>query len=446
MIYDVIVVGTGAGGSTAARELSINGFNVLMLEKGDYIESGSVTGEIKTLKLSLNLDKCRGVESYPSEEYPFLKYDGELMYIEGVGGTTTAALANACYACTSCYSNSPTAQFKIHDLELFEELMESSRDLNVGPLPQELTGPVTRKIWDATEKLGYFVEPMPKFIEYPFCNSCGLCIAGCNRGAKWDGAVFVHDALKAGATLVTDFEVQKILHSAGKCSGVEGVDGQGNTKIYHAPRVVLAAGALHTPPILKNSGILKGVGEGLFTDLFITVGGFLKDAGLNQELPMGIKSEFGAYFISPHFSSLLIPLMAEKGFNARNEDVVGLMVKIADAANGSLNDEGSISKPLTSLDLKLLTEGYDKSVEILTEIGVDPESIVSTAIRGAHPGGTAAMGKVVDCSLESSIQGLFIADASVIPQAPGRPPILTITSLAKRLAKNITHETLQLKN
>lgn len=437
MIYDVIVVGTGAGGSTVARELSMKGLDVLLLEKGDFIPSGSAAGEIKTAELILNPE-----EFEKFDEYEFLKYPGELMYIEGVGGTTPVSLANACYACTTCYSNSPTAQFKIHELELFEELMETSRDMNVGPLPQILTGPVTHKIWDATEKLGYFVEPMPKFIDYSKCNNCGLCIAGCTQGAKWDANSFVQDAVKAGATLLPNFEVRKVLHTEGECSGVEGADNEGNINNYYASRVVLAAGALNTPQILKNSQITASVGQGLFADLFITVGGFLKDAGLNQELPMGIKSEFGAYFLSPHFSSQLIPLIAEKGFNARNKDVVGLMVKIADAANGSLNEDGSITKPLPSSDLKLLTEGYDKAVEILTEIGVDPSSIVATPIRGAHPGGTAAMGTVVDRSLETEINGLFIADASVIPQAPGRPPILTITSLAKKLAKNMIHEAL----
>ena len=70
-------------------------------------------------------------------------------------------------------------------------------------------------------------------------------------------------------------------------------------------------------------------------------------------------------------------------------------------------------------------------------MGVEQSSIVSTPIRGAHPGGTAAMGKVVNNDLETEIKGLYVADASVIPQAPGRPPILTITALAKKLAKNI---------
>lgn len=439
MIYDVIVVGTGAGGSTVARELSRNGLDVLILEKGGLVPSGSAVTQIKTADLKLNLEVT-------DSKYEFLNYPGEVMYIEGVGGTTPVSLANACYACTSCYYNSPTAQFKIHDLEIFEELLEASKDLKVGPLPQTRTGPMTRKIWDAMEKLGYFVEPMPKFIDYPQCNNCGLCIEGCTHGAKWDGREFVNQAVQAGAKLVSEFTVNKVLHSEGKAWGVEGIDKQGNIKTYQAQRIILAAGALNTPKILKNSQLTKGVGEGLFTDLFITVGGFLKNAKLNKEIPMGIKSEFGAYFLSPHFSSQLIPLMAEKGFHVKNEDVVGLMVKIADEANGSLGDDGSITKTLTRNDLKLLTEGYDKAVEILTELGVDPSSIVATSLRGAHPGGTAAMGRVVNQALETSIKNLFIADASVIPQAPGRPPILTITSLAKRLAKNVLQDTVQLKN
>ncbi len=68
---------------------------------------------------------------------------------------------------------------------------------------------------------------------------------------------------------------------------------------------------------------------------------------------------------------------------------------------------------------------------------MNPSSISSTPIRGAHPGGTAAIGKVVDKNLETSIKGLFIADASVIPQAPGRPPILNHNSPCKKTYQKI---------
>jgi choline dehydrogenase-like flavoprotein len=436
MIYDVIVVGTGAGGATVAHELSNKGLKVLVLEKGTDHKKGTAASYIKNTKLSLTMD----LDNDDKNDYEFLNYPAELMHIEGIGGTTPVSLANACYACTSCYKNSATAQFKVHDLELFEELLDASKDLKVGSLPSEKMGPATRKIVSQGEKLGYFMEPMPKFIDFEKCDSCGLCILGCTKGAKWDASDFIKNIKETenNTEIITDFTVSKVLHNNKDVKGVEGTDTNGDKTSYLAHKVVVSAGALNTPEILINSGIVEGVGEGLFTDLFITVGGYLKDVKLNTEIPMGVKSEFGPYFLAPHFSNQLIPLIKEKGYNPRPEDVMGLMVKIADEANGKIMKDGRIKKKLTERDLNLLKEGYNKSVQLLKAVGVEEHSISSTPIRGAHPGGTAAIGKVVDKNLETCIKGLFIADASVIPQAPGRPPILTITALAKRLSNNIT--------
>lgn len=433
MTFDIAVIGTGAGGATIAKELSKKGLKVLILEKGKRHRVGTSVNYIENIPMDLKLE----LVSENKEKYNFLRLPAELMRIEDVGGTTPVSLANACYACSTCYSNSATKQFSIHDIDLFKELIEASTDLKVNPFPRDLMGPATRKIVEAGENLGYFMEPMPKFIDFSICNKCGLCIQGCKLDAKWDATHFINEALDNGATLISDFKVTKILHEKNKVTGIEGLFGD-KIKTFELKTVILAAGALNTPEILKNSGIKEKVGEGLFCDLFITVGGFLKDTNLNKEIPMGVKSEFGPYFLSPHFSSQLVPLLENKGFKANPEDVVGVMVKIADEANGKLNDNGSIIKPLTERDFELLREGYEKSIKILVEMGVDPSSIVSTSIRGAHPGGTAAIGKVVDNNLETKIKGLFITDASVIPQAPGRPPILTITALAKRLAKNIS--------
>ncbi len=436
MTYDVIVIGTGAGGATAAREISKKGLKVLILEKGKHHKTGTSVNYLKNIHMDLKAN----LTNEDRNKYDFLVFPPELLYIEDVGGTTPVSLANACYACSTCYSNSAITQFKIHDLDLFKELIDASADLKVSPFPANLMGPATRKIIDAGESLGYFMEPMPKFIDFSKCDNCGLCICGCIKGAKWDATNFVNEALANGATLISDCEATKIIHDGGKVTGVECKFGD-KTKTFEAKKVVLAAGALNTPVILRNSGIEENIGEGLFCDLFITVGGFLKGAGLNKEIPMGVKSEFGPYFLSPHYASQLTSLLEKKGFNAGPEDVMGIMVKIADEANGRINPDKSIEKPLTQRDLDLLKEGYEKSVEVLVEAGVDPSSVVSTSIRGAHPGGTAAIGKVVDNNFETQIKGLFIADTSVIPQAPGRPPILTITALAKRLSKIVEKRT-----
>ncbi|HEX7468978.1 MAG TPA: GMC family oxidoreductase N-terminal domain-containing protein, partial [Methanobacterium sp.] len=439
MIYDVIIVGTGAGGATVAHELSKKGLNILVLEKGFDHPNGTAAKYIKNKKLSISFED---VSDDDDLNYEFLNHPVELMHIEGFGGTTPVSLANACYACTSCYKNSATAQFKGYDLELFEELLDASRELKVGSLPAEMMGPATRIVVEEGEKLGYFMEPMPKFIDFEKCDTCGLCILGCTKGAKWDAKDFIEDIKKKenNTEIISDFKVSKVLQNKKKVKGVEGSDQNGEIKSYYANIVIVAAGALNTPKILMNSGIIDGVSEGLFTDLFITVGGYLKDVKLNTEIPMGVKSEFGPYFLSPHFSNQLIPLIKEKGFNPSPEDIMGLMVKIADEANGKIYENGTIEKEITVRDLNLLKEGYNKSVELLKAIGVEPSSISSTPIRGAHPGGTAAIGRVVDKNLQTCVKGLFISDASVIPQAPGRPPILTITALAKRLSKTIVEE------
>lgn len=433
MTFDIAVIGTGAGGATVARELSKNGLKVLILEKGKRHRVGTSVNYIENIHMDLKLE----ITSENKEKYDFLGFPAELMHIEDVGGTTPVSLANACYACSTCYSNSAIKQFSIHDIDLFKELIEASRDLKVSPFPADLMGPATLKIVEAGKNLGYFMEPMPKFIDFSKCNSCGQCIQGCKFEAKWDATHFINEALDNGATLISDFEVTKILHDNGKVIGIEGTFGN-KIKTFEVKNVILAAGALNTPEILKNSEIKENVGEGLFCDLFMTIGGFLKDAHLNKEIPMEVKSEFGPYFLAPHFSNQLVSLLENKGFDVNPEDVMGIMVKIADEANGKINPDKTIEKSLTKRDLELLKEGYEKSVKILFEAGVNPSSIISTSIKGAHPGGTAAIGKVVDNNLETQIKGLYVVDASVIPQAPGRPPILTIIALAKRLAKNIS--------
>ena len=104
--------------------------------------------------------------------------------------------------------------------------------------------------------------------------------------------------------------------------------------------------------------------------------------------------------------------------------------------------EGYIEKYSTANDVALLAKGSAASGAILKEVGVDPNTLTSTIARGAHPGGTAAIGDVVDTNLETEISGLFVADASVFPKAPGAPPVLTIVALARRLARYIENELL----
>lgn len=368
------------------------------------------------------------------EKYEFLTRPLDLTNIDEIGGTTTSSIGNACFSCSGCYSNSIIQQFEDKNLNIFEELLEASGELNVTYFPKKLWGHSTQLIAKAGEELGYIVEPMPKFINFEKCRLCGKCVNGCVFDAKWDGTYFVREALEYGAELKCEMNVFEILHDNNRVTGVACIDRNNEKHIFKSKSVIVAAGALNTPVILKNSGI-DNVGGQIFFDIFTTIGGYLEDANLKNELLMGVKAEFGPYFLSPHYSMQLLPLMKNKGITAEEKDVIGLMLKFADTCIGTIDKNGNIEKTLTKVDVDLIKEGYDKAISILLKLGVDEKSIVATSLKGAHPGGTAAVGEVVDNNFETKIRGLYVCDASVIPEAPGRPPILTIVAIAKKVAK-----------
>jgi choline dehydrogenase-like flavoprotein len=129
--------------------------------------------------------------------------------------------------------------------------------------------------------------------------------------------------------------------------------------------------------------------------------------------------------------------MGRKGSLLSEKAMIGFMIKIADESSGRVFPDGTISKPVTEKDWGRLQEGSSMAREIMIKAGADKKSIVDSKVQGAHPGGTAAIGRIVDEELQTEVDNLFVCDASVLPVAPGSPPILTIVALAKRLAKTL---------
>ena len=185
---------------------------------------------------------------------------------------------------------------------------------------------------------------------------------------------------------------------------------------------------------LQKTGL--NAGNNLFVDTFVTVGGILKNIKFNKEVQMNAFIKIDDIVIAPHYSSLIVEKLHK--FGARKKDILGLMVKIADEPSGNVRE--NVIKYSTMKDIGLLAKGSAIAGAILTESGVDPVTLTSTYARGAHPGGTAAIGDVVDIDLETKVKGLYVVDASVFPKAPGAPPVLTILALAKRLGKHIIKE------
>lgn len=394
---NVIVVGSGAGGAAVARELAFYGINVTILEKGRSI-------------LTENAHQC----------YDNLDVGVELLKATCLGGTTLVTAGNAV--------RSYQEELEAMGINLENEYWELERELNIGPLPDTHFGEGTLKIMDAASSLGLSMDKMPKFINPRECIPCGKCSFGCPRNAKWSSLNYLEEAENFGAKIIEDSPVTRIVVTDGQISGVFS-----HEQKYVADMVILCAGAVETPRLLGTAGLVAG--EHLFVDTFVTVGGVLKDIDFHKEISMNALYKGDGFILAPHYSSLTNSRIGKNG--THEKDILGMMVKIRDERSGCVGDS-TVIKNNTSHDVGLIAEGSSLAGAILTEAGVDPGSFVSTPARGAHPGGTAAIGEVVDENLETEISGLFVCDASVLPSAPGAPPVLTILALAKRLSKYIS--------
>jgi len=82
--------------------------------------------------------------------------------------------------------------------------------------------------------------------------------------------------------------------------------------------------------------------------------------------------------------------------------------------------------------------GFESAKRALEAAGAT--DIYKTGIFAAHPGGTVKIGEIVDANLKTRIDNLYVRDCSVIPEAFGVPPTLTLVALGKRLARHLVAE------
>lgn len=252
---------------------------------------------------------------------------------------------------------------------------------------------------------------------------------------------FIEKSQDSGASVMEQVTANEVLTSNGSAVGVKAM-GTGGEMHIRANIVVLSAGAIGTPVILQNSGI-DHAGEKLFCDPYYFVFGPDRNYFYTKEPRAIINSEFVrkdgfmlTNCIVPN-PSRIARYLPESMKQKCGELSLGIMIKIRDDSIGSISRNGHIKKTMTHSDLIKLNKGMPLAIDILAKAGVDHRHIKVKGPGGAHPGGTAAIGEVVDQNLETGIKNLFIADASILPEAPGLPPMLTILALSKRLGKRL---------
>jgi choline dehydrogenase-like flavoprotein len=421
--YDCVVVGSGMGGGTVAQELVKRGKQVLVLEKGR-----------REQKLGTFRDDLRYYDGNAVTQTPNKSKEGTILWRTFMAGGSTVV---------SCGNGVRALQEELVSLgiPLDDEFREMEAELAVAPIDESLLSEGSLALASAAADLGYDLERMPKFISADSCRRCGSCVHGCPHGAKWTAVRQLDLLEEGGGAIQYGAVVDRVIVENGRAVGVEG---RAERQAFRATAgtVVLAAGGLSTPVILQTSGLEAG--RGLFIDLLVNTYG--TTSGLNQMREptmtlVGLQShEAEGFLISPYVQHSRPGFLVEvgrQGLLMSDKKLIGMMTKITDDRAGRVLADGSVSKPVTASDRKKLRQGSDRCREIMIKAGASPKSIVVSKAQGAHPGGTAAIGEVVDQNLETKIAGLFVCDASVLPTAPGLPPMLTIGALAKYLAKKL---------
>jgi choline dehydrogenase-like flavoprotein len=422
---DVVIVGSGPGGASVAKELAKQGKKVVILERGrNYKRVGN------TLSTFLIIDKK------------------SLLFPEGgvrIGRALTTGGSSVIYCGTAVLP--PKWIAEKYKIDLSEFVEAARREIGIKPLPDRLIGAASQRIMEAAHDLGLNWNPLDKFIDAEKCEpKCSQCMFGCTKGAKWTARNYVQEAVESGATLTNQALVQEVLVDNKQAVGVR-VSTPGGELTVEAKITVLAAGGMATPVLLQRAGIFDA-GHGLFVDPLIITYGAYDGPGSWRDIPMtagtlefapegivmtDLAYPWSFYLLNAYWKGLRY-LPRFLGY----QSVMGIMTKVRDGLNGRVNLDGTISKHISNEERHKLDRGANLAEKILRRAGARPESIYTAPIGAAHPGGTARIGQVVNTELETQIRNLYVCDSSIIPEPMGLPPVWTIIAFGKRLARRLS--------
>ncbi|MBA3944888.1 MAG: GMC family oxidoreductase [Herpetosiphonaceae bacterium] len=300
MVYDVIVVGAGAGGGVVAGLLAEAGKQVLLLERGRDLAFGEVGRDhLRNHRLAQyghntgpelsgnprvfvdlagqshvvrpheaqyqNNAACvgGGTRVYGAQAWRFLPQDFRMAQQYGVPTGSSLADWPISYADLEPFYERAEWEVGVAGASN-HELWPRRRDYPMPALPVNRQGAVLRA---GAAALGWETVPVPVLIntvpygERPACIHCQHCVGfACPVEAK-NGThnTLIPRALATGrCDLVTEAMVTRIVTDAiGHVSGVEYVDRDDQWHEVRAEVVVCSAGAIETARLLLNSATTK---------------------------------------------------------------------------------------------------------------------------------------------------------------------------------------------
>ncbi len=494
---EVLIVGSGAGGAILAYSLAERGKEVLLVERGQYVEPRAFA-EDELIQLEALYD---GGLLQVASDYRFGVLQGNC-----VGGSTTVNNA-------ICFPPPPAVvarwnQAGGHDSGLGVPELDAAtawvrKFLNVQPLGGSIPPFLFHK---GVDKLNAVIgKPgsdtgltMPQPFECNItggkegCYGCGKCNIGCPYDKKL--SMLIETLPRAQrefgkrVRIIAECEVELITAVSGTPQRVADVRarlGDGRWVTIRAKSFVLAAGALASSYLMLKNGIGRGlpVGKGLAFNMVAPVMAEFKETMNSFDgIQMGhyVNDRMGDRFLIETWYSLPVGLALTMGgwfdehFNnmrrAGKMAAYGMVVGTDGASSvyhNRMTDDMGFHAVQTPRDMERLVQGLDKLAHVLFDAGAqrvivntwDHGSLTSPSqipellqqakdprfisLASAHPQGGNAIGRnrkmgVLDENFRvHGYANLFVTDASAFPTSLQVNPQMTVMSLARYAAARI---------
>jgi choline dehydrogenase len=495
--YDYIVIGGGTAGSVIAARLSEDpDATVLLLEAGSTQPLPAMSVPPAWPEL-MGSTADWGYQTTPQADA------GRIEYPRGraLGGSGAINAMAHFRGHAAVYDHWPQG-WRYQDLLPYFRRSEQAADrdpvlrgtdgpVRVARVPEESRHPVARAFASGLAAIG-----CPVTDDLSGARQEGVCwpdlaIADGRRVSPADA--YLRPVLtRQNLTVRGDCLATRLIISHGRCSGVSYLS-QGGAAQARAAEVIVCAGAIGTPRLLMLSGIgpagpLRALGIEPIADrpavgqnlvdhpvVMVTCASATPIPGSrynNGEMYAALRSQYAGDWPDLELFPILLPLAAP-GFRPPDSGYALSVSVVAPDSSGSVTLTSADPSAPPAIDPGFLSDGrdldrFEAGLDLIrraaatsalarlgTEIHPGPDVRTRDGLREYirrgvdshyHPAGTCRLGDdesaVVDTDLRvRGIEGVRVADASVLPVIPNVPLNATVLAVAEKAAALITKET-----